>query len=172
MKMKFETRGEGIKYTKDIAEGLPKELKEKTRQWADIIRDQAKMKASKNKGQLQRSIKSKVFGFNVNTIFGVVGTRKWYAHLVERGAKTHFVPFAKAPNLVRWLKRQGTMVVENSNGRYDVMLKGTSTIMLGNVKGIRMSTKARPFLQPAFDSNVNKVMQDFNFLLDDVKNKV
>lgn len=172
MKISVETRGEGVQYAKDIAKEIPEQLREKTKHWADIIRDQARLKVSRDRGQLQRSIKSKVFGYRINTVTGVVGTNKWYSRFVEKGVKAHFVPFAKAPNLVRWLKKQGTTVVQNSSGRYDVFLKGSSTILLGNVKGMRMSGKARPFMQPAFDANIDKVIRDFNNLLEEVKKKV
>lgn len=172
MKISVETRGEGVEYAKEIAKQLPKALREKTKHWADIIRDQARLKTPRDRGQLRRSIKSKVFGYRVDTVFGVVGTNKWYSRFVEKGVKAHFVPFAEAPNLVRWLRKKGTTVVQNSSGRYDVWLKGSNTILLGNVKGMRMSGKARPFLQPAFDANVDKAVQDFNSLLGDVKKKV
>ena len=172
MKISVETRGEGIEYAKEIAKTIPQVLREKTKQWADIIRDHARQRVPRSRGQLQRSIKSKVFGYRINTVTGIVGTNKWYSRFVEKGTKAHFVPFAKAPNLVRWLKRQGTRIEENSNGRYDVMLKGSSTILLGNVKGMRMSGKAHPFMQPAFDANIDKAVQDFNDLLSEVKKKV
>jgi HK97 gp10 family phage protein len=147
------------------------EIMEKTKRWTEIVKDAAQANAPKYRGGLKRSIKGKVketpYGLK-----GVVDTTKWYSHFIEGGTKKHFVPFAKAPGLVRWLKRQGTTIQETATpGRYDIYLKGSSTLLARSVTGMEISAKPQPFMSPAYNEHISDIMRDFGEIPEEIIQK-
>jgi len=93
----------------------------------------AKIKAPVDTGRLRSSITPEV-----KRVFmgwqGVVGSKVRYAPFVELGTRPHFVP---AKYIGTWARRHG----------------------LGD-RGLFVSGRAQPFLQPAFDENRDAIIED------------
>ncbi|MBO8169964.1 MAG: HK97 gp10 family phage protein [Thermoanaerobacteraceae bacterium] len=172
MDLQIKVKGEVPEKMQIAAKILYEELLEKTKHWTEVVKEEAQRRAPRFRGGLKRSIKGKVketpYGFK-----GIVGTTKWYAHFVEGGTTEHFVPFAKAPNLVRWLKKHGTTIQETSTpGMFDVYVRGTTTLLARSVTGMKISAKAHPFIKPAYDAHISDIIRDFNNLPEEVIEKV
>ena len=101
--------------------------------------------ASVNTGMLRASILPEVRGEG-HAIMGVVGSNLLYAAAVELGSRPHWPP---PDPILRWvqLKLQPGKDLE------------ASVAFLIARKIARMGTKAQPYLQPAFDMNLDRIEQ-------------
>lgn len=110
-----------------------------------VVQRDAKKLAPVNTGRLRASIIPEVRASVVGrTITGVVGSNVEYAPYVETGTRPHFPPLAA---IQRWvhLKRLGTPKTERS-------------IAYAICRAIAVrGTRARPYLEPAFRKNYNRI---------------
>lgn len=96
-----------------------------------IVQRDAKIGAPVDTGRLRASIAPEVARGWGGTR-GIVGSNVKYAPFVELGTRPHFVP---RQYIGRWAKRHG----------------------LGD-RGLKVSGKPQPFLQPAFDENKERIV--------------
>jgi hypothetical protein len=160
--------------------------------WVLRIEATAKRNAPTDQGQLKNMINSAVVEQGYE-ILGIVGDKAEHAPFQEYGTgqigkrtalaqgveapswyrygpqSGHYVPFNKAPGLKRWLGKHGFSLEATGLGGYDIMLKGTGTILFRNAKGFKVSGRAQPFLTPAVMKYIDKIMRDFERLPEEVK---
>lgn len=101
----------------------------------------AKLKAPVDTGRLRASITSEVRRSG-DTWEGVVGSKVKYAPYQELGTRPHFVP---AKYIGKWAERHG----------------------LG-YRGVFVSGRAQPFLQPAFDENKAAIVKDIGDVVGEI----
>lgn len=128
------------------------------------IHRRARQGAPVDRGRLRSSIVWDVRPVPGGGIMGRVGTNVKYALYVEEGTRPHFVPFSVAPDLVTWINRHGMKAEPVGEGRYDIMIRGTNTIIARAAKGFRVSGKAQPFLKPAYDAEIDSIIRGFKDL--------
>lgn len=104
----------------------------------------AKLKAPVDTGRLRASITPEVKRVG-DTWEGVIGSKVKYAPFQELGTRPHFV---SARNIGRWAERHG----------------------LGN-RGLFVSGRAHPFLQPAFDENRDAIIADIGKVVGEITQK-
>jgi len=107
-----------------------------------VLEREAKVLAPVDTGRLRSSIASEVRGAAMETV-GVVGSNVEYAPYVELGTKPHFPPYRPGTPLGRWAE-----------------LHGVSAFAVALVIS-RRGTKARKFLQGAFEHKRDEVVKLF-----------
>jgi hypothetical protein len=160
--------------------------------WVLKISAQAKRNAPVDRGTFRNSITEAVFAQS-DQITGVVGSNLKESPFIEYGTgqigkrtalaqgvtappgynygpkEGHFVPFAVAPDLIRWLNKHGFSVVPSGLGRYDIMRSGT--IISRGAKGFKVSGKAQPSITPAFLKYKDEIARDFEKLPQEIIDK-
>lgn len=53
-------------------------------------------------------------------------------------------------------------------GRYDLMVKSTSTLIARSVRGIKVQSTAQSFLTPAFLKSIDGIFKDFEGVPEDI----
>ena len=109
-----------------------------------LVTEQARRNAPVDTGRLRASITPELRVSGVN-VLGVVGTNVKYAAAVELGSKPHWMP--KAP-LRQWVSR----VLRKKGAELE------SVTFLIQRKIARKGTKAKPYLQPAFEANKARIV--------------
>ena len=193
MEFEIEIKSDQVTaYVHNIASELTPVTLRKLQKWALVIEAQAKRNAPTDQGLLKNQINSRVLQ-SAEELMGIVGDPVQYAANVEYGTgqigketalaqgvtapdwyhygsqRGHFVPFNKAPGLIDWLNKHGFDVQMTSPGRYDIMLKGTGTIISRGAKGFKVSGRAQPYLTPAFMKYADDVSRDFDKLPEEIK---
>ena len=97
-----------------------------------LVQRSAKIKSPVDTGRLRASITPEV-RWNGNMVIGAVGSDVKYAPFVELGTKPHFVP---KKYIGVWARRHGF-----------------------EDRGLFVSGKAQPFLQPAFEENADRIVK-------------
>lgn len=166
MKLSIETAGNGLVYIEKVKARVTPYLIQKMHKAVALVEGAAKDLAPVDTGRLRSSIRGKVeerpegvigrVGTNVNYApfveygTGLIGRQTafakgvsppaWYQHGPQAG---HFVPFSVAPGLQRWVRRKGLNIAASAGG-------------------IKVSGRAQPFLQPAYERNMQSVIRIFN----------
>jgi HK97 gp10 family phage protein len=109
-----------------------------------LVTESAKRNAPVDTGRIRASITPELRVSGVN-VLGVVGTNVKYAAAVELGSKPHWMP--KAP-LRQWVSR----VLKKRGAELE------SVTYLIQRKIAMKGTKAKPYLQPAFDANKERIV--------------
>lgn len=137
----------------------------------------AKRNAEVDVGRLRSSITHRIVE-GKNDIEGRVGTNVFYAPYREKGTRPHYVP---AEALRVWIRRHGLekkllertgLWVHRGGRKWFVPFSASPGLEawarahgLAERKAIRVSGKAHPFLQPAFDAEASNVARDIKEVL-------
>lgn len=142
--------------------------------WTNIIETEAKDEAPKDRGQLKASINNKLF-LDAVSVVGVVGTNKFYGYYQHEGFQAHWIPFynpptwdykssVRYPDMIKWARRHGFDVDGKKDSKGHWIKKP--------MKGIWVRGLPNPFMQKAYENNVDKFQKDLENTVQKVVNKI
>ena len=187
VEINIQVQGEALQTVHNIQSSIIPETTKKMQKWVLKVSAQAKRNAPVDRGTFRNSITEAVYE-QAHEVTGIVGSNLKEFPFIEYGTgqigkrtalaqgvtapvgynygpqEGHFVPFSKAPDLIRWLNKHGFDVQPSGLGRYDIMLRGSGTILFGNAKGFKVSGRAQPSITPAFLKYKDEIARDFDAL--------
>jgi len=155
-----ETQKKMEQVVKDLAAQRGSKLWSTIAKATMLVQRDARKNAPVNTGRLRASIVPEVRGVYPATVKGVVGSKVKYAAAVEFGSKPHWAPIAP---LIRWVhlkKLAGTYSIRThrrTGGKATQAAQDESVARAIRFKIAHYGTRARPYLQPAFDKNVGRI---------------
>jgi len=136
-----------VRALREAGERIQALVPQAMRRAAGIVEREAKRLSPMDTGRLMSSITSETRGIGMEVV-GIVGSNVEYAPYVELGTKPHFPPVSA---LEVWARRHGT----------------TAFVVARAIA--RRGTRARRFLQGAFEAKKNEVISLFVRLVEEIR---
>ncbi|GMQ61198.1 MULTISPECIES: HK97 gp10 family phage protein [Vallitalea] len=126
------------------------------------VESDAKLLVIVDTGHLRASIATRLISTQSKTVVEI-GTNLEYAAIIEFGSSPHFPP---VDALEPWVKR----VILNGVEAYEGEAKDVAYAVAKNIS--KWGTQARPFLQPAYDMNIDHIKVDVKEAIKESKSEL